>query len=241
MSSRPFARPFTGFLGLSLLALLSGCATTYKFKVDAISNPSATTGHSYRVVNMNPEGGEDDLRSQEAAEWVKTALSGKGLYEANSVDDADMIVELEYGMEEPRTKVSTISTPVYAEVPGSVRYVQVPVKNKDGTISMATVAVREPSSREYIGERESVIVQTIYEKYMRITARENNPEEETDARGEQIWSVYVTNEDERDDLRQYLPVMASAAIDFIGENSETQQEVKLKDSDEVVTFVKQGL
>ena len=235
------AKPIKGFLVLAMVTLFSGCATTYNFKVDAISNPSAEPGVSYKVINRNADGGKSDLRSQEAAEYVKTALSGKGLYEADSADEADMIVEFEYGMEEPRTKVSKISTPVYIDVPGAVRYVQTPVKDKDGNVKMVTVAVPEPSTRQYAGQQESVIVQTIYEKYMRITARENDPEQDGDNQGEQMWSVYVTNEDERDDLRQYLPVMVSAAVDFIGENSETQQTVKLKDTDEVVTFVKKGL
>ncbi|RKX33788.1 MAG: hypothetical protein DRP71_09275 [Verrucomicrobia bacterium] len=232
---------FHRVLGVLSIALLSGCATSYKFKVDAINNPEADHGVSYRIANRNPEGGEADLRSQEAAEWVKTALSGKGLYEAESMEAADMIIELEYGMEEPRTKMSTISTPIYAAVGGGIRYIQVPVKDKNGNVRYSTVAVREPTTRQYVGEKESVIVQTVYEKYMRITARQNPQDDETDAAGAQVWSVYVTNEDEKDDLRQYLPVMASAAIDFIGENSETQQDVKLKDTDEVVTFVKKGL
>jgi len=228
-------------LGIVSIALLSGCATSYKFKVDAINNPEADHGVSYRIVNQNPEGGETDLRSQEAADWVKTALSGKGLYEAESLEAADMIIELDYGMEEPRTKMSSISTPVYAEVGGGIRYIQVPVTDKDGKVRYTTIAVREPSSRQYVGEQESVIVETVYEKYMRITARQNPKDDESDVDGAQVWSVYVTNEDERNDLRKYLPVMASAAIDFIGEDSETQQEVKLKDTDEVVTFVKKGL
>ena len=232
---------FHRVLGVVSIVLLSGCATTYKFKVDAISNPEADTGVSYMIANRNIEGTEEDLRTQEAADWVKTALSGKGLYEADSMDSADMIIELEYGMEEPRTKISTISTPIFAEVGGGIRYVQVPVTDKNGNVRYTTIAVREPTTREYVGDRESVVVQTVYEKYMRITARQNAKEDETDAEGTQVWSVYITNEDERDDLRQYLPVMASAAIDFIGENSETQQEVKLKDTDEVVTFVKKGL
>jgi len=230
-----------GLIGLALIALLSGCTTTYNFKVDAISNPEVQPGLSYKIANVNSAGEPSDLRSQEAGNWVKTALSGKGLYEAETLEDADMIVELEYGMEEPRTKMTTISTPIYAEIGGGVRYIQVPVTDKEGNVSYKTVAVREPTRSEYVGERESVIVQTIYEKYMRISARENKLEEESDTRGAQIWSVYVTNEDEQDDLRQYLPIMASAAIDFIGENSETEQEVKLKDTDDVVTFVKKGL
>jgi len=222
-------------------ALLSGCATTYDLKVDAIDNPEANHGVSYRIAHQNPEGGETDLRAKEAAEWVKTALSGKGLYEAESMESADMIIELEYGMEEPRTKMSTISTPIYAEVGGGIRYIQVATRDKSGNVTYKPVAVREPTSREYVGEQESVIVQTVYEKYMRISARQNPKDDETDGYGAQVWSVYVTNEDERDDLRKYLPVMASAAIEFIGENSETQQEVRLKDTDDVVTFVKKGL
>lgn len=243
MTSRPnLVDRLKGLPGLcALLLALSGCTTTYNFKVDAISNPNVQPGMSYKIANVNSGGEPDDLRTQEAGSWVKTALSGKGLYEAPTLEDADMIIELEYGMEEPRTKMKTISTPIYAEVGGGVRYIQVPVTNKDGKVTLTTVAVREPSKREYVGERESVIVQTVYEKYMRISARENAPDDESDSRGAQAWSVYVTNEDEKDDLRAYLPVMASAAIDFIGENSETQQEVKLKDTDDVVTFVKKGM
>ncbi len=241
MISQLTGNNFPRVLGILSIALLSGCTTGYKFKVDAINNPDADHGVSYRIANMDPEGSKTDLRTQEAEKWVKTALSGKGLYEAESMEAADMIIELEYGMEEPRTKMSTISTPIYREVGGGMRYIQVPVTGKDGKVRYTTIAVREPSSRQYVGEQESVVVQTVYEKYMRITARQNPKDDETDAGGDQVWSVYVTNEDERDDLRKYLPVMASAAIDFIGENSETQQDVKLKDTDDVVTFVKKGL
>lgn len=150
---------------LALVVALSGCATTYNFKVDAIANPDVKPGTSYKIANVNSGGEPNDLRTQEAGGWVKTALSGKGLYEAPTMEDADLIIELEYGIEEPKTKMKTISTPIYAQVGGGVRYIQVPVVDKNGKVTLTTVAVREPSRQEYVGERESVIVQTVYEKY----------------------------------------------------------------------------
>src|SRR5437867_8438760 len=89
---------------VALIALATGCSTsTYKVKVDAITKPETAIGpvttdvQSYKLKSKNPAVGEENLRYKEAAEFVKTALSGKGMYEATSEDKADMIVELDYG------------------------------------------------------------------------------------------------------------------------------------------------
>src|SRR5258706_15067276 len=103
---------------VAVLALLSACSTssTYKVKVDAITKPVPTDAQSFKLKSKDPRLGEENLRYREAAEFVKTALSGKGLYEAPSEDKADMIVELDYGMDAPRSKIERVSVPVYAQV-----------------------------------------------------------------------------------------------------------------------------
>src|SRR5438876_51253 len=83
----------------------SATSPTYKVKVDAISKPVPTGTQSYALKSKDPRLGEENLRYHEAADFIRTALSGKGLYEAPSEERADMIVELEYGMDAPRSKV----------------------------------------------------------------------------------------------------------------------------------------
>ncbi len=67
-----------------VLALLSGCNTTYEMEVDAITNPAVNDAESYVIVPRDPETDTNDLRYKETVAYIKTALSGKGMYEALS-------------------------------------------------------------------------------------------------------------------------------------------------------------
>jgi hypothetical protein len=229
---------------LGLVTLFSGCATTYRFKVDAVKNedsPAPEEKKSFRVVSANPEMDEEDLRFQEAKAYVKTALSSKGMYEAPEGTEADTVIEVDFGMEEPRTKFYTVSEPVYAVVGGGTRTIMVPVRDPNtGRITYVPQVVYDPPQRELIGFQDRVVTVTVYEKYIRVTARETT-EEAGDRPPRELWSVYVTNEDESDDIRKYVPLMVSAAMDSMDENTTSQKEIVLKQDDERVVFVKNGL
>ena len=73
-------------------AAWTGCSTTYAVKVDAITKPVVTDATSYRIKNKNASVAEDNLRYKEATNYVKTALSGRGLYEAPPDVTPDIIV-----------------------------------------------------------------------------------------------------------------------------------------------------
>jgi hypothetical protein len=230
------------FLGLAVL--FGGCATTYRFKVDAVKNeesPAEEEKKSFSVVSANPEMDEEDLRFQEAKQYVKTALSSKGMYEAPEGTEADTVIEVDFGMEEPRTKFYTVSEPVYAVVGGGTRTVMVPVRDPTtNRVVYVPQVVYDPPQRELIGFQDRVVTVTVYEKYIRVTARETQ-EEAGDRPPRELWSVYVTNEDESDDIRKYVPLMVSAAMDSMDENTTSQKEIVLKQDDERVVFVKKGM
>ena len=230
--------------GAAVLALLLslGCSTssTYKVKVDAITKPVPASAQSYKLKSKDPRLGEENLRYREAAEFVKTALSGKGLYEAPSEDKADMIVELDYGMDAPRSKVERVSVPVYAQVGGGVRYESVPVTDARGNTSFRTVAVYEAPRNELIGYDDMPRMVTIYEKYLKITARENKSASEGRPPAE-LWSIHASAEDESKDLRKYLPIMASATVDYIGQDSSNQKVVKVRADGPGVDFIRKGM
>lgn len=234
--------PATRFLLAAGALLLGGCTTTYQVQVDAIAQatPAAAAAQSYEIKSTDPRIDEDSLRYKEVATYVKTALSGKGMYEAPPGAKADVVVNVDYGMEPPRVKYETETYPIFAQVGGGVRYVQVPVTDRNGRIiGYQTVAVYDPPRTEIIGYEEQVKPVIVYEKYLKISARENT--EATEGRATEVWSVNVSAEDESKDIRKYLPILASATADYIGTNTQEQKPVKIKEDDEVVGFIKKGM
>lgn len=226
---------------LGALLLSSGCTASYRVKVDSISHPQPPNVLSYRIRSVNPNADEGSLRHQEATEYIRTALSAKGMYEAPDIGSADMVVEIDYGVEPPRVVMERSTRPVYAQVGGGVRYDTVAIgTDKAGNPVYRTVPVYEPTRTEMVGYQDMMTPVALYEKYLRISARENREMEEGRPPAE-IWSVHVTSEDESDDLRKYLPILASASMEYIGTDTGTQQTIKLKETDSAVGFVKEGM
>ncbi|MEO7414595.1 MAG: hypothetical protein ABIZ81_14695, partial [Opitutaceae bacterium] len=159
-----------------LVVALTSCNSGYRVKVDAVSRPQAEPAIAYRIKTSNPDLDPDSLRYKEAERFVKTALSGKGLYEAPKPEMADMVVNLDYGISPPKVSQQMRREPIFATIPGAIstQVVQVGV-DKSGNPIYSTITVQEPSRTEYIGDREYMETIVTYEKYLRLTARENKP------------------------------------------------------------------
>ncbi len=235
----PVEPRFLGLLALTGAALLvGGCGTpAHSVKVDAIARPARADAQSYVLKSKDPTKGEESLRHREASDFIRTALAGKGLYEAPSAERADMVVELDYGMEAPRSKIERVSVPVYAQVGGGVRYDTVPSTDSRGNSTLRTVAVYQPPRNEIVGYEEVPRMVTVYEKYVRISARENRPASEGRPPAE-LWSIHASTEDESKDLRKYLPILASATVDYIGSDTSSQRTVKVRADGADVDFIR---
>lgn len=237
----PTARPLGLIVAAAGVLLSGGCSTpAHQVKVDAIAKASPSEAQSYVLKAKNAPVEEENLRHREATEFVRTALSGKGLYEAPSAERADMVIELDYGLEAPRAKVQRVTVPIYAQVGGGVRYESVPVRDARGNVSMRTVAVYDPPHSEVVGYDEVPRLVTVYEKYLKITARENKPASEGRPPAE-LWSIHASTEDESKDLRKYLPIIASATVDFVGQGSTQQTTVKVRADGAAVDFIRKGM
>jgi hypothetical protein len=237
---RPTQRP-REIAVLAVALLLGACATTHQVKIDSLAKPNAEEAISYEIRNRNPLVTEDSLRYQEAANFVRTALSGKGMYEAPPGVSPDLVVDLDYGLGPPQSRRETVSEPVYITIPGQIRTERVQVgTDSQGRPIYQTITVQDPPTTEFAGFREYQITVTVYEKYLKLTARENAPPVEGRPPTE-VWTVDVISEGESRDLRKHLPVLAAASIDYIGRDSEGQKTVRIKDSDADVAFVKKGM
>jgi hypothetical protein len=232
-------RSAVGFVAAGLL--LAGCATTHEVKIDSLAKPNAENAISYEIKNRNPLVTDDSLRYKEAANMVKTALSGKGMYEAPPNTKPDLVVNLDYGVGPPQQRKETVSEPVYITVPGQIRTERVQVgTDSQGRPIYQTVTVQDPPTTEFAGFREYMVTVVVYEKYLKLSALENK--EAAEGRPQQeVWTVDVTSEGESRDIRRNLPVLVAATIDYIGKDSQGQKTIRIKDSNSDIAFVKKGM
>lgn len=217
-----------------------GCATN-AVKVDSLAKPDAEKSISYKIVNKNPLVADDSLRYKEAAGYVKTALSGKGLYEAPENVKPDVVVNLDYGVGPPEIRRETVSEPVYIQLPGERRVERIQTgTGPNGQPVFSTIVVQDPPTTHLAGYRDYIVTTVVYEKYLRMSALSTEPVAEGRPPSE-VWTVDVTSEGESRDIRKNLPVLVAASIEYIGKDSKGQKTIKIKDSDRDVAFVKKGM
>ena len=208
-----------------VLVFAIGCETTHEFKVDAIRNPEVDISHgkSYRIITTDVKIDEEDPQFQEVAEYVKTVLSSKGYYEAADMDSADLVIDVSYGAGNTHVEYDV-------RISG-------PEPRSSGVLN-----TRNPYGQNVriVTPQEEYVPKTIFEKYLKITARENQPVGDDD-KEVQAWNVTVRNQDENPDLDKYLPLMAAAAVTYVGEETESQEKVTLKEGDDKVRFIKKGM
>jgi hypothetical protein len=210
-------------------------------KIDSLAKPNAEASISYEIQNKNPLVADDSLRYKEAADFVRTALSGKGMYEAPGNTKADLVVGLDYGVGPPQIRHETVSEPVYITLPGQIRTERVQVgTSSTGQPIYQTITVQDPPRTEFVGYREYIVTVVVYEKYLKLSARENAPVVEGRP-PQEIWTVDVTSEGESRDIRKNLPILVAASIDYIGKDSQGQKTIRIKDKGDDVTFIKKGM
>jgi hypothetical protein len=227
---------------------VAGCSTpgTYTVQVDAITRPAPTgeaakSGGSYHIREGGLQPESSELRHKEVSDFIRTALSSKGMYEAPRREQADVIITIDYGMDDPRIKFDTVSNPVFTDTKDESYYIKETVFDSTGVVvGTRDVKVDRPGRREYLGQESEVFPEIVYEKYLKISARENTPATEGRAPRE-MWSVNVSAEDTSKELRKYIPILASATADYIGTNTKAAVPVKIGENDAAVKFVKKGL
>jgi hypothetical protein len=207
----------TGFGAILAVVSFGGCSSFTQVKVDALAKPGAERAIAYRIETNNPDLDQDSLSYKEAARLVRTALSGKGLYEASKAEMADMVVSLDYGISPPKMTRENRYATTYTAGTNDID----PKLSNDTSYSVTVIT---------------------YEKYLRLSARENKSSTEGQPAA-QVWTVDVSTEGENRDLRKALPVLAAATIEFVGVDTQGEKIIKLKDKDQngAIAFVKKGM
>jgi hypothetical protein len=188
--------------------VLSGCQTVHEVVVDAISNKEKPMGTSYQLEVHDPNGGVDKGLGVQAVTDIKDALAARGLFEAPPNTKPDMVIDFEFGVGPGQIKILRHATPI------------------------VLAGMIEPSPEEYADKPVMV-----FEKYITLSAREPVPEEAAAGRGrparrgDELWNLHVSVEDQKKELASYLPVLASVSIDYMGENSLKEKRIPVKAED----------
>ena len=186
-------RPLRLLASLGLLAGLTGCQVVHDVTIDAISDRSKPMGASYHLEVDDPTGGVEPVLQNLAVTTIKDALAARGLYEAPANVRPDMLIEASYAVGHGHVKIVT-------------------ERNHDILLGSAITA--NPSSKAVV----------VFDKTLEITAREPAPPAGAgDSRnpaqpGAELWSVKAKIVDTKQVMAPYLPPLASACIDYIGEN-----------------------
>lgn len=227
---------------VALIGMLAsvGCATR-TFTVDAVKSDDVTaSGDGFVVVNGNPERDDDDAMVRAAADYVRTALSSKGKYEAPANVDPHIVVEVDFGSEAPKSEVIEHQEAIYRTVRSPGTYVTETYTDENGKTRTVVRYIPGEEREEFAGWQTHRIVLTVYPKYLRITAR-SVPEEGDDGPPRELWSVYVTNEDGEQSMSETLPLLVAAAMDAMDQNASSKRTISLDPDDERVVFVKRGM
>lgn len=190
---------------LACLGAITGCQTIHYVKIDAINDPGKSLGTAYRLEMHDPSGSQADEVAADARKLVQEALAARGMYEAPPNGRADMIITAEYGVG-----------------PGQMKIVYRP---SESGLGVGVTSMGRGTPKPIL----------VFEKYIKLTAREPVANEQPTApaprgprrgeRGEELWSLTVSVEDEKKDLAPYLTVLASTSVDYIGLNSGSELHV----------------
>ncbi len=226
--------------GALLIVISNGCASKREVTVDSMAQP-AFNGQkqlSYVIRVKAPPGQPvSELRDREAAEHIKTALSAQGMWEAPNAETADLVVEVDYGIDDPRIRFDIIPAPIYTGVVPDESIRQVPAANApevSGGGGFTIGRLRGPDHNQI------TVAVVVREKHLTISGRENKPVAEGRMPPE-VFRVSASIEDESADLRGSLPVLASAVMDKIGRPTEGTATETVEENGEAVNFIRRGM
>jgi len=223
----PKRRPQMRFYGLMLLwigvvgILVSGCNRTYQVKVDGIrdNRESFPVGTSYALL-MPPKGmAEEGFDHEKAKAMVKTSLATQGYYPVERMEDAELVITVEYGTTPGRVsfrqKTTMMSPPM-------------------GHTGLHTRSHRFPGLIPQ--SQDEIVPEMVKTKYVTFSARDPDKIDET-GKPQEVWNLTVKVEDEGEKLEEYLPVLLAASINYIGENTGNQITIRMQDDSEAVQYV----
>ena len=217
-------------------AFLSGCATTqrpsYTVSVNGLATQTTNAAASFVILPGDKNVAATDLQFQEYAGFVERALGQRGLHRAPSVDEADMMIFLAYGIGDPKEHVYSYSLPHFGQtgVSSSTTYGSIYGNSYSGTTYYnPTYGITGYSSQvgTYVTFTRHVFIEAV-----------DLPTYRSQNKVVQVWKTEIVSVGSSGDLRKVIPVMIGAASSYMGTNTGEIRTVNLYEDDPRVMLVK---
>lgn len=219
-------------IALLTALFLSGCATKYEVRVDALSAGSGSgAGEGYQLASATAGVTESDLFFKEIAGRLEPVLASRGFNRAEP-GNAAIRIAVDAHLSEPLVETRSYAEPIYVEQPGYSRVYRIPVVNNEGKVVRYEYGrYYEPGRTLLSGWVDRSEQVTVYDKVLRLSAR---PILEDGKLGEEMWTITSALRDRSTDYRAALPYLLAAARDHIGLRTDGEVKVILEaDSPEV--------
>lgn len=219
--------------------LMSGCATKgpqIDVSVDSIASEGAVTKKKYILVPGTKDASAEDLQFKEFAAYVHRALVARGFVTADSIEKAEIVVYLTYGIGDPKEHLYSYSNPVFGQtgVSSSTTSATLNSYGSSGTYSGTTTY--EPTYG-ITGYESGVGSYTTYFRFMRLDAYDLDTYRKQ-KKLSQTWRTTVTSTGRSGDLRLVFPVLVAGSKAYFGSNSGQKVRVILHEEDALVLEIK---
>lgn len=238
---KPHRSPLPWLLLVLTGILLSGCATQYPVRVDALSASTGGEpfrGDRYQLINENPgEGGE--LFFKELERHLRPVLREAGFVEAGEAGRLDQVIAVKAYLSEPLVETRTSAEPIYARTPGHTQVVRIPIVNDKGqVVSYSYSSYWTPGRTEFAGYVNRDQQVTVYDKILELSGREALAD---GGSGEELWTVKVALRSQSTDYRSALPYMLVVAQPYVGKRTEGEERVLIAENDDAVEAYRMSL
>lgn len=233
--------PIVLLFGLLVLGI-SGCATKYSVRIDALNSGAVdgARGHyTYALVSDTPGVEASELFFKEVSRFLSPVLSNQGYRAATNPETAEILISVDAHLSEPMVETESYSEPIYVETRGYMRSVRIPIVNQAGEIvgfSYASHWVPSHTTQAGWVERDRQI--TVYDKILRLSARQvlgvGNYSDE-------VWAISISLRSESTDYRSALPYMLVSAAPYIGKRTDGEEVILINEDNEDVIAFKAGL
>lgn len=204
------------FLGVITALIISGCATgpstptdprmsdlSLDAKVNSLAAPDAASkGKSIFITSAMQNVSDNDLEFIEVARYIENALFKKGYLRSNSVEAADLLIRLGYGIGNAQTSSETVVTSHGYSYPVGWMWFRAPPQTQ-------------------------TVQNTTYMRNLILEAYDlKDPK-----RKSQIWKTTVKSEGSSSDLHLVLAYMIAASSEYFGTRTGRQIDVTIDGRD----------
>lgn len=226
------------FLLLSaVLVAVSGGCTMHKVQVSALSTSGAADKRCYTLYPCNEGVEPSDLEFQSYAEFIRRALAQRGYHEADSMDEANVGILVQYSVSDPIERVSTYSIPIFGQTGVSSSNTYGNIQSMGGNQYNYNAHTTYNPTYGVTGYSTGIDVTINYATRMALYAYDIDAYKESGAE-KLIWEIRTSCEGKCSDLRRMMPVLVAASYQYFATDTGKEISVSIHERDERVKAVK---